>query len=98
MSEARWIRATCENGHGQSIVFELPPPEVSAVGGVAVHLPGAAPEVSLISSRLGTHPVYIGTDHPMPEIFAELMNLASEPCGFCGGAVIYQPREGEPEL
>lgn len=88
----RYLRAECENGHGQDIRFERPPVDVPTVGGITVSTLERY-QGSTVSSKAGTHPIYIDTEDADPELFCALIRTTSSRCGFCGGRVEYGIRE-----
>ena len=86
-----YVRAECENGHGQDIRFGRPPDDAPGVGGIAVHIPLIEHiDRVRISSKAGTHPIYIDNETTDPELYCELVGLAGTPCGICGGCVSYE--------
>jgi len=89
----RYIRAECENGHGQDIRFGSPPDAVPVVGGVALHVPTTQVDRTVISSKLGTHPIYVDNRYTDVDLFCELIQTSSRVCGVCGGRVAYEVQE-----
>jgi len=87
----RYIRAECENGHGQDIRFGKPPEDAPA--GVAVHIPALLSDRTVISSKSGTHPIYVDNEHMDVDLFCELIQTSSRVCGVCGGSVEYEVRK-----
>ena len=46
-----------------------------------------------ISSKAGTHPVYIDNENTDVELYCELIQQTSVECGICGGRVSYEVAE-----
>lgn len=73
MSGVSVVRAQCENGHGQDLVFTE----------------GGDPDVTRFHTKGGTHPVFFEGGPNLAQRVLELQRMLGAACGLCGGKLTW---------